>query len=411
MYYWTSIRYMKRRDIYISIVQYCCTTLSERDEITVEFEGVNAKLNQVMDLVVKTADRLRELERFKVQMDRESAKEKAVSGELTQDEKNILEYISDHPNSTKQNVVDHFKGQIARTPVFNTIENLVRYDIVKDSLDPKNRQAHRLIINSDSVFLKVLQDLGSFETYFIQLLQRIKEEHVKAYTSIDNELESKWNLKKRITLQELESVQKNPDYFEVTKYVHTYPIMFHKPIRVFREVEQAYIIRSISEWPLKIREPRLLNKLFSMCFNRLLSIQLKMINIILESPFFKPDDYDTPSSDFVASRDAIITKGVVVTTQNTDPTQLENMGLKLDDESLNRLPDTLGGWHDFDKTREYFKQFGIDEIEPVIKSLLDITYDLQSTTDKSVKQAFFSALGKRSDEQSLKSQVGGKPNE
>ena len=56
---------------------------------------------------------------------------------------NVMEYIDNHPNVTKQDVVDHFKGEMARVPVFKTIDRLVRYGIIDDNLDPKNRQVHR----------------------------------------------------------------------------------------------------------------------------------------------------------------------------------------------------------------------------------------------------------------------------
>ena len=64
-----------------------------------------------------------------------------------------MEYIIKNANVTKQGVVDHFKGEMARVPVFNTIDRLVRYGIIEDNLDPKNRQTHRLRPNEKSAFL------------------------------------------------------------------------------------------------------------------------------------------------------------------------------------------------------------------------------------------------------------------
>lgn len=51
-----------------------------------------------------------------------------------------------------------------------------------------------------------------------------------------------------------------------------------------------------------------------------------------------------------------------------------------------KLSKSIGDvWHDFDDAREFFKGLGLIEVEPVIKSLLEITYDLQSTFYKEDK--------------------------
>ena len=76
-------------------------------------------------------------------------------GDLSERERKVMEYIVANPNVTKQDVVDHFKHKIARVPVFDTIDILVRCGIIEDNPDSKNRQVHRLSLNNNSIFYSV----------------------------------------------------------------------------------------------------------------------------------------------------------------------------------------------------------------------------------------------------------------
>src|SRR6188472_2287652 len=71
-------------------------------------------------------------------------------------------------------------------------------------------------------------------------------------------------------------------------------IMFVECIRIFRQLLQAYIIRSTCIWPFEIKDRKKLDQLTSILFNRLVNIQLKMSSIISETSLFEasqPSNY------------------------------------------------------------------------------------------------------------------------
>lgn len=101
--------------------------------------------------------------------------------ELNERQNEVLRYIKDHPNSTKQAIVDGLVGKMARLPIYKIIDGLAELRIINDNPDPKNRHIRRLIVNSDSEFLSVIEELDRFREHFKQLLQKIWEKAEKEY--------------------------------------------------------------------------------------------------------------------------------------------------------------------------------------------------------------------------------------
>jgi hypothetical protein len=174
-------------------------------------------------------------------------------GDLSEQEKKVMGYIAVNPNVTKQDVVDHFKGEMARVPVFNTIDRLVRYGIIEDNLDTKNRQVHRLSLNDNSVFYSVLQEFTKFERSFGALTRKIKQkgEEIRPYNPNPN------NLK---------------EYKEVMMEAH----------KVLETMLQSYIVRYTEVWPKKFHDRKdVLNKLLAIVLNRITGLReyLPTINV------------------------------------------------------------------------------------------------------------------------------------
>ena len=148
---------------------------------------------------------------------------------------NVMEYIEKHPNVTKQDVVDHFKGEMARVPVFKTIDRLVRYGIIDDNLDPKNRQVHRLSLNQNSIFYSVLQELFHFHNSFLRLIDKIKqkEKDEKMYPPTPDTFS---------------------EYFEIMAQAHL----------VLESMLQSYVVRYTEIWPQKFEGRKdVVNKLLT----------------------------------------------------------------------------------------------------------------------------------------------------
>jgi hypothetical protein len=171
--------------------------------------------------------------------------------EPTKHEMAVLEYIREHPNVSKQDVVDYFDGKMSRQLVYKTVDSLVQQDMINDKNDSKNRQIHRLTINQNSILYSVIQDLDQFENAFAHL-------SYKAFEKAE------------------EYGPDRREYFEIVS--QPYVIFFH--------VFDSYIVRSTLEWPKIIHDRDMLKKLNTTAFARLTDIQAYLPKIVVEDRDF-----------------------------------------------------------------------------------------------------------------------------
>ena len=216
---------------YYTLCLYLYTTLSDS-----ESSDVLKKLGKLEILVKSQEQRIRTLET------RPQEGVELGDSDLSEQEKKIMEYIAVNPNVTKQDVVNHFKGEMARVPVFNTIDRLVRYGIIEDNLDTKNRQVHRLSINKSSILLSVLQELNQFEKSFRVFTRKIKQKGEEMYASKPDRLE----------------------YFELMGQAHL----------VFDRMLESYIVRYTEVWPKKFLDRKdVVHKLLAIILTRVIKIR------------------------------------------------------------------------------------------------------------------------------------------
>lgn len=176
---------------------------------------------------------------------------------LADTDANVMEYIEKHPNVTKQDVVDHFKGEMARVPVFKTIDRLVRYGIIDDNLDPKNRQVHRLSLNKNSIFYSVLQELFHFHNSFLKLLEKIQQR--------DKEKDEKMFPPTPEILSE---------FLEIMAQAHL----------VLDDMLKSYIVRYTEVWPQKFQGRKdVVNKLLAIVLNEVTMLRDYLPRIPVEN--------------------------------------------------------------------------------------------------------------------------------
>ncbi|MGI8831790.1 MAG: hypothetical protein ACR2IS_04045, partial [Nitrososphaeraceae archaeon] len=139
----------------------------------------------------------------------------------------------------------------------------------------------------------------------------------------------------------------------LVKMVVDRQLIFAKALQIFYDVLQVYVIRSICEWPFKIKKDRKsLSELTSLCFNRLNQIQVKTLNIILDAPFYQTSEgHEAGETSFYQEQ----------------------------------LIKAMDGLHDLESTSRYFIELGLsDEVEPVIKFVSNIKQGLQSSPSEQI---------------------------
>jgi hypothetical protein len=163
-----------------------------------------------------------------------------ISNDLTQKETKILRYIETYPDSTKQNIVEYFHGEMARVPVYRTLDRLVKYGIVNDKLDHLNRQTHRLAVNYESIYFQSIQELDEFKNAFFALIDRTAVEYNRSKVSAMREKE--------------------------------FSQLYSELILIYFHVLGTYITYAILKWPKKIKDKDVLTKLYSTVFSRMVEI-------------------------------------------------------------------------------------------------------------------------------------------
>jgi hypothetical protein len=245
-----------------SYIHYVCTAI----RLLSDSSGTQKKLEKLEYLVRSQEQRIRALE------NRPQEGVELGGGDLTEQEKKVMGYISKYPNATKQDVVDHFKGEMARVPVFNTIDRLVRYGIIEDNLDTKNRQVHRLVLNKASTFLMVLLELKQFEESFQRLVRKIKQESERIYASNPE----------RMFASDPSRVKVKHEYFELIWLAYN----------IFDSMLRSYIARYMHLWSKEFHDRKdVLNKLTTIVLTRIAEIRESLPDVTVENIDYFRDVY------------------------------------------------------------------------------------------------------------------------
>ena len=253
----------------------------------------------------------------------------------------VLQHIKDNPAITKEALINGLKGKYSRVTIFNTLKNLQEQKIINVEKDNQNSQIHHLSINNHNLIARQLHEIDEFEKVFIPLLKGIKEEVSKFYPTMSNQLEFHNDIQEAETIEDFRRIAEGSEFKKTIEPYVLRLVMFVECIRIFRQLLQAYIIRSTCIWPFEIKDREKLDQLNSILFHELVSMQLKMSNIIPET------------SLFAASQ-------------------------PIRSDIVRVMYETLGCWHDLELTQKYFKNFGLEkEAEPVVKSLWNIRNKIQ----------------------------------
>ncbi|MGC1931062.1 MAG: hypothetical protein WA667_18995 [Candidatus Nitrosopolaris sp.] len=116
--------------------------------------------------------------------------------DFTEKEKRIREYIKNNPGTSKQGVVDNFKGTCSRGPILNTINQMEKEGIILVREDEHNSQVHHLFINNENLLVSLIEELDSFKQRFFNLIDKAmtiggKEENNDDWLA---RLQLKWEL-------------------------------------------------------------------------------------------------------------------------------------------------------------------------------------------------------------------------
>jgi DNA-binding MarR family transcriptional regulator len=193
------------------------------------------------------------------------SKDSIQQGDLTNREKEILDYIRMSPGTTKQSTVDHFGqeglGKYSRVTIFKTISDLEKYGLIVVRPNQNNRQMHHLYVNNESILYSLIQDFETFKNAFFVLLEKAKVKYI-----------------------EYEKGATNPKYHyrAQEKYMASQYDLSKQLLHIYRYFIDVNSIRVLFNWPAQTEDPQISEKVISIFFKRIREIQLKLSEIMKE---------------------------------------------------------------------------------------------------------------------------------
>lgn len=183
--------------------------------------------------------------------------EEPESSELTEKETRIFEYIKQNSGTSKQAVVDSFKGKYSRVVVFNTMKSLEQSRMINAKKDESNRQTYNLFIENDSLLSSLSQDLDSLVDDFRESLRKIKDEFGGFH---DSGGQGKWQKKKKKS--------SNHDVLSVLCNLFV----------LYQYVFRIYTVQGLVIWSKKTSDRRILNRLRRTLFVGLSDVQIEFLD-------------------------------------------------------------------------------------------------------------------------------------
>ncbi len=181
--------------------------------------------------------------------------------ELTQRQKQMLDYVSNNPGKIKQQLVRYLErsGISSRKTVYKDLSILIKDQMIVVRKDKPNSQTHYLYINKDNLFLSTTTDLDEFKKVFFVLLDKAKGKY-----------------------KELQLKRSRVDYIPAIEYTLSSSLY-----DIYKYFINVYILHSLFKWPETTKDKEILNKLnttFLICLQEIQSkISEAMISVFRPS--------------------------------------------------------------------------------------------------------------------------------
>lgn len=218
-------------------------------------------------------------------------------------EKTVINFVSNNPGVTKQQVVNALDGVYSRVIIFDTIKDLERYGMIVVQKNKPNTRIHNLYINKSSPILIEINRLSQFEISMMNMLQEIKKKDIRLRSTAADDFR-KLKIDKRIkkvseihgitfhkkeeiknafgsqSLKQINDILNDLKHSSAFKNEVIHIDMFFRLLRIFWHVLQAYSFKALFIWPFQINNKSYSNKLIQSVLDKLIEIQIKMVQIL-----------------------------------------------------------------------------------------------------------------------------------
>lgn len=184
--------------------------------------------------------------------------------ELTERQNEILGCVRNNPNSCiKQRIVDSLTadGKGSRKTILKDIEKLVEYGILYIDKKKPNSQVHYVRENNDSILLPVIEHIRNLKDAFSLLIDEAKMEFDEIYERT-----------------KVYDVGNREEFFNDQQTLVdaqlSLKILFQHSIGI-------YLLYSLFVWPQEVTDKKTLDKLYTVVFDGLKEIQIKLSEVFV----------------------------------------------------------------------------------------------------------------------------------
>jgi hypothetical protein len=178
--------------------------------------------------------------------------------ELTQRQKDTLDYVRKNPGVIKQQVVDHLarSGISSRRTVYKDLRVLIKdNEMIVVRKDKPNSQIHYLYINRESLLFSTITELDDFKNALFVLLSKTREIHEKL---------------------EFEAKKASRDYSIQRKIYELQYIVSSSIFDIYKYFIDTHVLHALFKWPESTKDKEILNKLNTTFFVNMQEIQSKI---------------------------------------------------------------------------------------------------------------------------------------
>jgi hypothetical protein len=188
----------------------------------------------------------------------------------------IVDFVKKNPDSCiKERIVESViaQGIGSRVTILKDIKNLEELEVIYIDKEKQNSQIHHVRINSNSVFISVLEDLGNIKKAFFSLAEATKyafNGYYRQILEIYKEVESKGS-----------KIDMNEEYNEADQVEgiwETISLAKRSLESLFQHFIGIYLLHSIFEWPKKVEDKKALDKLYTALFETIKEIHIELSN-------------------------------------------------------------------------------------------------------------------------------------
>jgi hypothetical protein len=194
--------------------------------------------------------------------------------------KKLLDFISDNPGKSKEEIVRGMKGNPSRLTVLNHINHLQERNVIVLRKDKPNSQIYRIYVNQDDIKTSIYLELSQFKTSYFKLLDAALAQFdliESRFRGLDEDVQWPW----------IRKCLKEEEY------------LLRPLIEIYILILNIYTVVKIFQWNKEVSSKETMSEIFLITHKLLQEIQQKLFDTSKKLYVFRNYDEREMSFDLI----------------------------------------------------------------------------------------------------------------